>query len=82
MTVTTAAPQVPLMRDSGAIALGRQEKWPPKNRPFMEAFNIQLGSPRQSRTLQLLLQPHFDQRLIGHIPGVRSGLDRIKKMLR
>ena len=44
------------MRHSGAIALGRQEKWRPKNRPFMEAFNIQLGSARQSRTLQRLLR--------------------------
>src|SRR2546429_214570 len=37
---------------------------------------------RQSRTSQLLLRPNFDQRLIRHIPGVRSRLDGIKKVLR
>jgi hypothetical protein len=53
---------------------------PFKRRDTNRSHSSQLSLP--SGTLQLLLQPHFNPRLVGNISSVRRCLDGIKKMLR
>jgi hypothetical protein len=57
-----------------------------KDQTLVDRDGAAIGRQRSqrilSRTLQLLLQPHLNQRLIRNISSVGSCLDGIKKMLR